>query len=99
MRRVLLDEMLPLLRQIILREDRPHRALVHAQVAVDAVGGVDVKLIRVGEARLTRLGMNAIHRANGDAGGVLHPDARQRDDVSHKSPRKRSRGDYVADMV
>src|SRR5947209_661502 len=49
---VLLDEALPLGRQVFLREDGLHRALVHAQPAVDAGVGVDVEHRLAGELRL-----------------------------------------------
>src|SRR6266545_915664 len=58
---VQLDEVLPLLRGLVLDEDRLHRADGLAGPAVDAV-----------------------HRADLDAGLVLHVDARLGDDIRHR---------------
>src|SRR5688500_16094113 len=84
-RRVLLNERRPLRRQLILREDGRHRALVHAQVAVDARLRVDVKHLRFRESGFILGRMNTVHRAYRNAGGVFGPDAWLRDDVGHTS--------------
>src|SRR5438309_7719273 len=47
--RVLLDVLRPLGGKVFLRKDRCHRALVHAQPAIDARVGVDVEHLRLGE--------------------------------------------------
>src|SRR5256885_8829511 len=83
--RVLLDERRPLRRQLVLREDGRHRALVHAQVAVDARVGVDVKHLCFRESGFILGRMNTVHRAHCNAGRVFGPDAGLRDDVGHKN--------------
>src|SRR5687768_9157230 len=82
--RVLLDEARSFRRQVFVREDRGHRALVYAQRAVDARVGIDVQHLLGGELLGLFLGrVDAIHRADRDTRGVLCPDARLRDDVGH----------------
>ena len=75
--RVDLGELLPLARQVFFREDRGDRAGIHAQSAIDAVGGIDVEL------RIGVLAVDAIDWANVDAGLVLDVDAGFGDDVGH----------------
>src|SRR4029453_6688736 len=88
-RRLALDDWLPDLRElgvergelrligrdVVLREDRLHRALGHAQRAVDA-------LIRIDDQEV-RPFAEAIDRADVDAVGILAADAGFGDDVSH----------------
>src|SRR5213592_3182414 len=55
--------------------------------AIDAFGGMDVKLCFCCEFRLILARMNAVHRANVHAGGVFCADAGLGDHVSHsRSP-------------
>ena len=75
--------MLPLVRQLILGEDRVHRTGLDASVAVDALFGVDVELVHVGEARLVFCRMNAVDRADLNAGEVLEVDAWFGDHIGH----------------
>src|SRR5712691_4547893 len=73
---VQLDEVLPLLRGLVLGEDRLHRADGLAGPAVDAFVGVDIEHLRAF--------VDAVHRADLDAGLVLHVDARLGDDIRHR---------------
>src|SRR6266508_1042342 len=73
---VQLDEVLPLLRGLVLDEDRLHRADGLAGPAVDAFVGVDIELLRAF--------VDAVHRADLDAGLVLHVDSRLGDDIRHR---------------
>src|SRR5687767_3033388 len=58
--RVQLERVLGLLRDLVVAEDRVDRAGVHAGVAVDADGGVDVELLGGLEVGVTRLRVNAV---------------------------------------
>src|SRR5437773_8784870 len=87
-----LRKLLPLLGQVIQRENRGHRADWHTGATVYALDGIDVELrdfiedgtaIIVGRALL---GVDAIYGAGIDAGGVLHPDAGLGNDVRHTPP-------------
>jgi hypothetical protein len=75
---VLGDVLLPLVRRLLLRKDRLHRAGVDAEAAVDALLGMDVELLPV-----LVLAVDAIDRAHIHARDVLHPDAGLGDDVGH----------------
>jgi hypothetical protein len=87
MDRVPFDEVLPLRWKVILRKDGVNGAFIYAKVAVDALDWIDVKLFRFGEASFRFGGMNAIHRADREAGSVFHSDAWKRDDIGHwKAP-------------
>src|SRR5690242_12207815 len=72
-----LDEIAPLLRDLVFGKDRVHRAGIDAGAAVDALVRVDVVHVR----RVVRV--NTVDRANLDAGGVFYVDTRLSDDVSH----------------
>src|SRR6185436_17766929 len=74
----------PLLGQLFLREDRLDRADGDAGAAIDTGLGVNVQLVLALELRLVLLGVDAVHRAHLDAGGVLRVHARFRDDVGHQ---------------
>src|SRR3990170_2319819 len=79
-----LRELGPLLRQIFQHEDGGHRTDGDAGAAVDALLRVDVEhrlLLKVG---LILAGMDAVHRADIDAGGVLGSDAGLSNHVGHK---------------
>src|SRR5580765_3922075 len=75
----------PLGREIFLREDGRHRALIHAQPAVDAGIRIDVEHLRLGEGGFVLGGVNAIDRADRDASRVLRTDAGLCDDMGHES--------------
>jgi hypothetical protein len=87
-----LRKVLPLLGQVVLRENGGHRADRHTGAAVDALDGIDVELrdfIEAGTAIIVGralLGVDAIYGAGIDAGGVLHPDAGLGNDVRHRPP-------------
>jgi hypothetical protein len=69
----------PLFRHVVLKEDRLNRADFGANAAVDALGWIDEVLLCV------VLRVNAIDRANFDAGRILRPNAWLGDDVCHRS--------------
>src|SRR5712692_5637454 len=89
---VYLREVLPLVGQVIQRENRGDRADRHAGATVYALDGIDVELrdlIERGTAVVigrVLLGMDAIDGAGIDASGVLHPDAGLGDNVRHRPP-------------
>src|SRR5580704_7271556 len=74
---VQLDEVLPVGRGLVLREDRLHRADRLARPAVDALIRVDV------EHGLALV--DAVHGADFDTGLVLHVDAGLSDDIRHSN--------------
>src|SRR5918996_8320 len=69
------DEVFRLFRRLVLDEDRLHRAHRLAGPAVDTLVGVDEELVRPL--------IDAVHRADLDAGLVLDVDARLDDHVRH----------------
>src|SRR5438477_215997 len=73
-----LDEVPPLLRDLVLGEDGVDRAGIDAGAAVDALVGVDE--VHVGRI----VGVDAVDRADLDAGRVLDADAWLGDHVSHR---------------
>src|SRR5688572_15902392 len=79
-------ELLLVRRHVVLGEDRLDRALGDAQRAVDALVGIDHQ--EIGALA------EAVDGADVDAVGVLAPDARLGDDVSHE----RGRGSALGDM-
>src|SRR5712664_3855673 len=79
---VQLDEALPLLGGLVLREDRLHGAYRLARAAVDALVGMDVEHVLPF--------VDAVDRAYLDARLVLHVDARLGDDVRHSASRSRN---------
>jgi hypothetical protein len=84
-----LGVVLPLLRQLIVGEDRIDRAHLDAGVAVDALLGVDEQLAHIGETGLILGRVNAVNRTNLDAREVLHVDARLGDHIGHSSHLRR----------
>lgn len=78
-----LDVLTPLFRQVVLGEDRAHRALVHAQPAVDAGAWIDVELRGWRKCSLGLGGVDAVDGADLDATGILGRDARFSNDVWH----------------
>ena len=87
-----LRKVLPLLGQVIQRENRGHWADRHTGSTVDALDGIDVELrdfIEVGTAIIVGrafLWVDAIYGAGIDAGGVLYSDAGLGNDVRHRPP-------------
>src|SRR4051794_1143025 len=78
---VLGDERLPLVGDLLQGVDRLDRAGVDAEAAVDALLGVDVEHLPV-----LVLAVDAVDRADVDAGRILHSDAGFGDDVGHSKP-------------
>ena len=81
--RVDFDEVLPLFRRLVERENRFHGARRNAGAAIDALVGVDEQLLRGLERRFILPRMYAIDRADVDTGGVLRADAGLGDDIRH----------------
>ena len=87
-----LRKLVPLLGQVLQRENRRHRADRHTGATVDALDGIDVELrdfIEAGTAIIVGralLGVDAIYGASIDAGGVLHPDTGLGNDVRQRPP-------------
>src|SRR5262245_2413292 len=81
----------PLLGNVALVVDRLGRALGGAGVAVDAAVRVDV------QHRLALV--EAAHRADGDAAGVLAADARLGDDEGHGGSPRGAAGPAPADVA
>jgi len=82
-----LDEVLPLLRHFILRENRIHRALRFAGSTVDALVGLNVQFIEPlvrRESGLIGL-VDAIDGAHLHAGAIQHINAGFSDDIGHGS--------------
>src|SRR4051794_38440856 len=75
--------MLPLLRYQILREDGLDGTGRLARAAVDADLGIDVEHRIFGESSLVFPRVDAVDRADINAGGVLRSDTRFSDHVSH----------------
>src|SRR5699024_5618646 len=71
------------LAELFLREDRVHRAGLHAGAAVDAGLRFDVELLGGQVLRVVRRRPDAVHRAHVDTGGVVA--ARLGDHISHRS--------------
>jgi len=70
--RVLLDEVLLILGQVLESMNRVGSARRNAGAAVDAALRIDIHLSRSLEARLVLLGMDAVGGADFDAEGVLN---------------------------
>src|SRR3954468_3399463 len=85
--RVPRDEASPLRRQVFLREYRFHRTLVDAQTAIDAGVRIDVEHLLCFKSFRLRLGrVDAVNRADRDAGSVLLSDAGLGNHESHNAP-------------
>src|SRR6202035_258045 len=83
----------PLLGQLILGEDRIDRARLDTCVAVDALLGVDVQLVHLGERDLVFGRVNAVDGAHLDARMVLQIDTGLGDHVGHaRTPRSVANG-------
>src|SRR5690242_14529959 len=84
----------PLLRQIFESKNGGYRTNGDACAAIDAFGGMDVKLRFGGEFRLILARMDAVHRADIHTSSVFCADARLGDHVSHsRSPLSRGHAD------
>jgi hypothetical protein len=87
-----LNVRVPLLRQIIQRENGGHRTDRNTGATVNALSGIDVQLRHFIERRAaivigsTLSRMNTIHRAHIYTGIVFRPDTRFGDDVGHRLP-------------
>jgi hypothetical protein len=81
---VALCERVPLLRQIIKREDSGNRAYRNAGAAVDALYRIDIQQLFGCVGGLVFLGMNAIDRARIHTRGVFGADARLSNNIGHK---------------
>src|SRR5271155_4535560 len=86
--------MLPLLRQVFNWEDRRHRADWDAGSAVNALGGVDVKLGLCSKVSLIFAWVNTVHRADVHARRVLGSDAGFSYDIRHGLPQHADDDDY-----
>src|SRR5712692_10557246 len=90
---VLPNEIVPLLRRFVEREDRLDRARRHAGAAVDALVGMNIKHLSRGELGLVLPGMNAVDRADVHARSILDADAWLADDIRHHTHHTRDSGD------
>jgi len=77
------NEVLPLFRRFVEREDRFNGTRRNAGATVDALIGMDEQLLRRFEGGLVLPRMNAVDRADIDTGRVLRADARFGDDIRH----------------
>src|ERR1700722_7527143 len=75
----------PLLGQVVARIDGRNRADGDAGSAVDALDGIDEKLVALAVAALVLLGVDAVHRAGIHTGRILRADARFCDYIRHVS--------------
>jgi hypothetical protein len=80
-----LGEVLPLLGQVVLCENRLDRASRLARSTIDALDWVNIEHFGALKIRLVLARMNAIDRANVDAGSVFGSDAGLSYYVGHKS--------------
>jgi len=76
-------EVLPLLGEIVLSEDRLDRASRLARAAVDALVGMDVQQLRAFECLLVFARVNAVYRTDVHASRVLSPYTGFSDNVRH----------------
>src|SRR5437588_4479085 len=90
--RVRLRVLLPLVRELVLREAGIDRAGLDAGVAVDALVGVDVEHLDGVVVGLVRGRVDAVDRADLDTRVVLGPDAGLCDYVRHVLLETRTRG-------
>src|SRR5262245_24088500 len=82
--RVLPDEVGPLLRRLVEREDRLDGTGRHARAAVDALVGMDVRQLGRGEFGLVFPRVDAVHGTDVHARGILRPDTGLADDIRHR---------------
>src|SRR5438034_7009575 len=81
--RVFLNKIRPPGRRFVERENGLDRARRHTGAAVDALVRMNIKHLGRGELGLVLPGVNAVHRADVHARGILRPDAWLADDVRH----------------
>lgn len=81
--RVLGDVFCPFFGQIFFGEDGLDRALIDAQTAVNASVGINIKHVTGFKVVVILGGMNAVHRADFDAGSVLGVHTGLSNDVRH----------------
>ena len=81
--RVQRDELLPLFRRLIERENRFDRTGRNTRTTIDTLVRVDVQQIHRLKLRLVLARMNAINGANVDASRILRADAGFADDIRH----------------
>src|SRR5438445_1627749 len=85
-----LNVRVPLLRQIIQRENCRHRADRYTGAAINSLGGIDIELRHFIERRAaivigsTLRRMNTIHRTHVHTGSIFGPDTGFSDDVCHR---------------
>src|SRR5271157_3904109 len=82
---VALGVFLPLLRQIVERENRGNWAHRHARAAINALDWIDVQHLFSSELIAVLLGVDAVHRTGIDAGRVFGADTGFRDYIGHKT--------------
>jgi hypothetical protein len=80
---VLFGELRPLFGEIVEGEDRGNGANRHAGAAIDALHGIDVEHLDVGESRVFLLGVDAVDGAGVDARCVFGANAGFRNYVCH----------------
>src|SRR4051812_47582027 len=78
-----LYEALHLVRDLVPGVHRVHRARLHAGIAVDALGRIDVEVLDGVVVRLVGRRVDAVDGTHVDARVVLLTDARLGDDVRH----------------
>ena len=78
-----LREVLPLLREIVLREDRLNRASRLTRATIDALVWVNIKQLRGLKCRLVFARVNAVYRTDVHACRVLGPYTGFSDNVRH----------------
>ena len=79
------DELVPLVGELVLGEAGVDGAGLHAGIAVDALLGIDVELLDLVVVGLVRCGVDAVDRADLDARVVLLADAGLSDHVGHQA--------------
>src|SRR5580704_16166738 len=81
-------EALPLFRQILQSKNRRHRANRHARAAIDALRGINKKLLHALMVRLIFARVDTIDRADVHAGCIFRADAGLGNHICHsRSPR------------
>ena len=88
---VLLGKRSPLLRQVVQCEDSRYGADRHTSSTIDALDGIDVDHIVLGEIWFVSLRMDAVHRASIDTGCIFHVDTGFCNNVSHEISKERGR--------
>jgi hypothetical protein len=91
---------LPLLRQVLESKNGSYWANRNACAAIDALHGINIKLWDAFKTRFIFARVNAIHRANVHARGILGAGAGFGDYVSHsKSPLKQNTGEQRGRLI